>query len=763
MVTVQRTNVNKQAPDRGAIRSNKSAPSPYAQRTPIVIPWYYTNGSNLEFFEPTDAATHEWDVAMRLAVRAAQYAECERTLGGYCNERFPVIKGQMDQNSEAIFLSREVDACRRKAASDDEDCKALAQQLGEQRGYAKEVISVAQMEEMVVLCHSPVEAGDPAACGGPRLPQTVTSIDCDRARLEGDRRLQVTCEKALNVRRGDLRFHQVNVIKGAHTPSPWGVYSDAEDPLTGETISASINVWSHVTDRSSQGLLDKLRYIKGELSAQDITEGDYVDDWVEAARSAASGASLPTLTKKEVDQRVAGFLQTDPELNREEDLALMSPELLDEMQALEQELEQIQATVGAASAMTAHYAARRKQAEGTEFEAALMTPMVQEYAGVSGQVMSEDVLNLASPLRGANPASERNLYHLTQNALSERGACVLEPELAPAPFSIAGLADVVEQKFGRFYSGDLLDKQFERGERIRKYLAARIHQAVVAHEMGHSVGLRHNFVASADSWQYRPQYWQLRTKNGTVNKLCQDLDPTGEDCVGPRYFDPVTEEENENLIWMFMQASVMDYHGEITQDMLGLGIYDFAAAKMFYGDTVSVNADPGFSTGTLKGAAMVNRMDNFGGIRGLRYTLDGNTFHYSQQQSVYGLIKDCEAIEDTSMYKPAEWDEAKNGTWHPLLDGLFVKVDGVSTRCRQQEVDYAPWKSLGPPAAQDFSGTYRGGPALDKKKRTRMPYAFASGPLGGSGQRRRLSPRQRSGHLRDFQLLDHAARGGSYL
>ena len=42
------------------------------------------------------------------------------------------------------------------------------------------------------------------------------------------------------------------------------------------------------------------------------------------------------------------------------------------------------------------------------------------------------------------------------------------------------------------------------------------------------------------------------------------------------------------MIWMFMQSSVMDYPGDVSQDTLGLGAYDFAAARMFYGDVTSV-------------------------------------------------------------------------------------------------------------------------------------------------------------------------------
>jgi len=35
------------------------------------------------------------------------------------------------------------------------------------------------------------------------------------------------------------------------------------------------------------------------------------------------------------------------------------------------------------------------------------------------------------------------------------------------------------------------------------------------------------------------------------------------------------------MIWMFMQSTVMDYPGDVSQDTIGLGVYDFAAARMF--------------------------------------------------------------------------------------------------------------------------------------------------------------------------------------
>ena len=138
--------------------------------------------------------------------------------------------------------------------------------------------------------------------------------------------------------------------------------------------------------------------------------------------------------------------------------------------------------------------------------------------------------------------------------------------------------------------------------------------------MGHSIGLRHNFVASSAPLNYRPQYWQLRTKNGAVNTACTDASTDGASCVGPRYWDPVTRRGAVEPISMFMQSTVMDYPGDVSQDMIGLGAYDFAAARMFYGDVVAVYTDPSYDAGHRdRRPASRSATDNFGGLLGIRY------------------------------------------------------------------------------------------------------------------------------------------------
>src|SRR5262249_55287494 len=153
---------------------------------------------------------------------------------------------------------------------------------GTARGYETEVIELAKMPEMLVLCHSPVEANDPEACAPPdkRLPAGVTAAQCaDPSKATDPQSLKDTCDKALNVRIGDLRHNQVNAITEPQTPSPWGIMVDSQDPLSGEKVAASINIWTHVNDLFSQQVVDFSRYIKGELKTEEITDGQYIIDW----------------------------------------------------------------------------------------------------------------------------------------------------------------------------------------------------------------------------------------------------------------------------------------------------------------------------------------------------------------------------------------------------------------------------------------------------------------------------------------------------
>lgn len=767
---------------------------PYRDRKPVATAWYYTNKSDMTYFDGTDWATHEWDVALRNAVQTAKYSECIRTAvineetqvpytdeekRNKCFGEFPVIFGQMDVIQDAITIAREVDDCRAgKEAYAGVICDdvyntdgsikdaGLARTLLTQRGYVDGdpdktgILHMTTMPQMVVLCHSPVLASDHPSCGENRLPEGVGPEMCDEAKktlaavsyqIETEEARQAkqlvdTCNKA-TARIGDLRFNQVNVIQTPQTPSPWGIYTDTEDPLTGEKVSASINVWSYINDLWSQGVIDTARFIKGDLKTEEVTEGTFVKDWAQASETASKQGIVPPIEADEVDRRIADFAGMDVEeykILRDQKQKMLAdleqggkPSIeLQTVNRLRQEIRSATADINAPSANRAVYDARRKLAMGTPFEAELTTKAMQQYAGVD-KLPIEQAMTFASPMRAANPSMQREIRQMREAALAEHGSCIMHE--APAPVSMTGLTDLLEKKFGAFADpndevaepgappptpAEVAKKRADRRERMRRYIAQRAHYAVIIHEMGHSVGLRHNFVSSSDSSNYRPQYWQLRTKDGAVKSLCNQVSD-GEACVGPRYFDPVTQEERDNLIWMFMHSSVMDYAGEATQDLLGLGTYDFAAARMFYGEAVAVYQNDTYSAKKSLGKAALDKMDQFGGLLGFQYTTNGSTqIHYSQLNDKWKLISDCAPV-DPQVWKPKSWNEETQGVWDPLLDGQIVNVNGQYTRCKTQKVDYVQWQALGPrPTPQD---TWQARPmSRDASERVRVPYGFAT-------------------------------------
>lgn len=798
---------------------------PYRARTPKPIAFFYTDTGNLDYFEPSELAVHEWDVSLRSAVQTAKYAECMRTIssdvqlpsdwdkwqaetGGslediaklkedyhkarngdeiICRATYPVWRGQMDDQEDAVGLALDVDDCRNgRAYSGENDCTALVDELADLRGIAPDgetekngVRETARMEEMLVLCHSPVRFDDPSACGDKRLPKGADLDLCvaaknlpedaaptddiqaaifENADIETLADFVGACDGALRVRHGDLRYHVLNVIDAPQDLSPWGIMVSSIDPVTGENIATNCNVWSHVTDLASQKIVDQIRLIKGELSFADVTEATNVADWVAAAESAARDGALGTVTRDQLSIRLSNFLtqKSDPAFldNLKAGVVNGKEVTAAERQAakdLFEKIKDVRADASVQDPNAAAVAARRKTAQNTTFEASLMTEAVLQKNGASGLPLTDSVLNTASPLRGGNPSVHRDVRRMMETAMHERNMCVLEADMATeTPVALAPLADRLELKFGQFNADDPIDVQLERAERVRKYLAHKIHYGVIAHEIGHSVAHRHNFVGSSDAWSYRPQYWQLRTKDGQVTTECTGSNEAdGESCVGPRYVDPVTDAERDNLIYMFMTSSAMDYPGDITQDFMAPGIYDFAATRMFYGDVVSVIDEPSFyepSEGesaddpTLllsKPYGAAYKLDRgFGGLLGIQYSDGDDSIHYSQAQSVFGMIDpaSCAEVPIPAVFQSGRYDEDAFGEWDPVLDGKIVAPNGSRyTKCRQPKVDYVPWTALRTPLYpqtvyenEGSAGNWQDSNYWDEKDRVLEPYGYAS-------------------------------------
>ena len=690
---------------------------PYAARVTKTIPWYVNGNPDDDLFEASMWGVQEWNFALKAAVQTARLVECRKT-GGDCDAYFPMFRGQMDDYQDAIAISREHEMCQRRDGWSSESCTGLVDQLisglASERGVDTNDLNVRAIGELVkkphnlVLCHNPVTEADHPACG------TV----------------------GLAPRFGDLRYNHVNHIQVPQSPSAWGIYTDSEDPLTGEKVAAGINIWTHITDIASQNALDLIRYMNGELKTTEITNGDYVWKWVDAEKASGGGNAMPTLTKRQVHERLAAVTTIDADQMAQVAEAQVDPNVMAVIRDLKNKVSDVAVRADVASPATAERYARMSQARGTSVESQLLNAPMLQIAGITGDVpLAGTVLDYASPLALNNPKWRSQIRNMKALGLYKKGGCVVMENEAPEPSGLTGLADFLKKKFP-IVGGETGEAQMARWNQMWRYIRRKYHYAVLGHEMGHSVGLVHNFVSNTGALHFRPQYWQLRTKNGTVTNECTEpATDDGSGCVGPRWFDPITEEERAGMIQTWQNSTIMDYPGDITQDMIGLGIMDFATARHVYGDTIAYYSNPEITADSSIGGGMSDATDNFGGLAGIKYSIGpaGNTsqFHYSQLQANYHVINEnkCYPVQPRT---PSWWDETKDGPYEPTLDGQIVKVDGQYSKCRQMPVDYALWNDqTGEQQASGGAGyiRVRGGNVItmpDGTTRVRVPYHVAT-------------------------------------
>ncbi len=645
---------------------------PYAERTLKTSPFYYGPESDPSLFAVSAEALSQWDGALRQAAQTARYTECIRVRGGVTTGAIADCKAVYDPSLEA---------------------------------------AIAAQPKVFTLCHNPVIAGDDPACGKPGLIARV----------------------------GDLRYHSINLIQKPQTGSPWGIMADAVDPITGEVVAASVNLWNSVTDLAAQGAVDTMRWYLGELTNADISSGNYqkgpISADVRAPQTAAENP--PLLSEADVKSRLAAL---DTRLNDGTQLALPSPSLGAQKLADWAESATRQkfgnAVLGSGNA---GIDGRLTAARGSPVEAQLMTAQFKRLAGVDPRMqLNDDQTAMASPLRGTFAQFLVDFEQQRQVRLAALGYC---SEEAPEPSSIADWAAIMNKKFpltdedtGTPGTQASAAAVADRNGKWRDFIRRRITLGVLEHELGHSMGLRHQFTSSFDALNFRPQYWQLRTQNGRQTRACTASTTDGSTCTGPRWYDPITQAEKDGLIWRWQHTSVMDYPGDLTQDTLGIGPYDRAAMRLEYADVAdvwdepsSVNCSPSSNPTasaacTANGSTLHSLLDGFGGLAGPFYNDGSRYFHYSQLNKQMNLIRDCQPA-DTS--PPANWDESKDGVYSPEFDGEIV----AGTVCQGIPTDYVPLRELSPDG-----GGFVQEPGIgdniqrnfDVLGRVRRPYMFGS-------------------------------------
>ncbi len=342
-------------------------------------------------------------------------------------------------------------------------------------------------------------------------------------------------------RNGDLRYSFVYWVDRPQGSSsaPLGYGPSSPDPETGEIVSATLYLYGAALDTYTQFAADSVDLLNGKLSSNDLLSGKRVSDIIKETAANRQQRDAFVLTSEARDYAHA--------LASSGGVPGARPALSNPVPGAPSSTSSSRLVTVDPFAVDAKLAALK----GTPVEQMMMTEdilsaFVPNY--IPGRTNIQDIP--AQDLAKASPSSwmgesARQARRDRAQKLAING-CVLTADFADDAIlgTALQLADL---------SGDVLFKT----------LRASIFRGLADHEMGHTMGLRHNFAGSTDALNYGKQYWDIRTN------------------MAP-------EDWAKNSLPEHQYSTVMDYGARFNTDVSGLGRYDYAAIRFGYGQLIDI-------------------------------------------------------------------------------------------------------------------------------------------------------------------------------
>ncbi len=375
---------------------------------------------------------------------------------------------------------------------------------------------------------------------------------------------------------GDLRFNMIFYINNVEESGLLGYGPMLADPTTGRIVSASSYMHGDSIESSTTRALEYLKYVYGEkdFNGSEVIFGDNVPNhYMDADHTPHSPA-------RSVDGSPIRKIQTP--------LASKA-----HLQSLEARFKRLGDNLGG--------------------EENLLTPMesstyyVDRLARVAGTSVERDYLLRDEDLVVASKGRWKPGMP-TDSALWEEASFLARSRDA----RVARRKQIREIDYKTFYPAAELDdtivgladelKPYDDAER-RIRLKRAIFRGVTLHEVGHNIGLRHNFEGSFDALNFHDTFWNVEQSGLTEEAKLRERQPE------------------------YKYSSIMDYHGRVNADFQGLGKYDHAAIKFGYGQLIETfNTNTVSSTQDLRNYQLINdyrKLPTYvGGLAAMRARVD---------------------------------------------------------------------------------------------------------------------------------------------
>lgn len=637
---------------------------PYRDREVRPVVYHLSPNYPERIMPATEQVVSDWNRAFSEAVGEARRRECI------------LDPGVADKSSCDAY--RAFNPLRREASNQEAALTAQGQPLP-----AGGRVTTQDGQWVFVGCHNPVWGSDP------NLP----GYQPDAAKLAAARAngwdLPACGPQGTSARLGDLRYSMIANINEYDRQGAWGLANITGDPETGEVFSGRGAQWVTISDLQTNNTIDILRVLNGEIQPEQIANGESIREQYPGLGENAGREARETRSGQATGANESGLpamrsLLQGPR-SMDEVNAIVAASRMDHLDMGNVHREaasgaEIGVRAGAGSINLNDLA--RDPSTGRLTEAALRYNGIQQWVRrgdspilvqgqrdlatqmqrLAGTEIEDRMMNNAQLALGgqdprlsgvlpqardaASPARRWNLrMRQVQRAIESRVSmhqCNMEHDHT-ARFDDDELRFYLAQfrqnrvpygvTFGREWTFTDASGNIDWNQ-ARLWLVNYIHYPVTLHELGHSIGQRHNFASSADAINYNDRYWPIRAARHNNNA----------NMVRPRWEysaagqPEISDQEQELGLEGVAYSSVMDYKGV---EGRGLGKYDFAFVMHGYVNMVEAFRDVSNRDRALN---LFNTYSG-GGQQPLSFGLLGTgsassirltSFHYTEIPSVVG-------------------------------------------------------------------------------------------------------------------------------